>query len=133
MKLKALILSFLFLLTGSGLKIEVATCCDVFSGISLHFKDNGFQKGKDCCACIKASKKSTCCHTQSYSTVINSVLGLQKAQSISYKDFSKKLAQSNFSKVSLITNTHTKTFTYCDLNPPIPSVPILIQKRVLQI
>ena len=133
MKLKALILAFLFLLTGSGLKVEVATCCDVLSGISLHFKDNGFQQGKDCCACIKASKKSTCCHTQSFSTVINSVLGIQKAQTIAHKDFSKKILTTNFSKASLWTSNNAITVSYCDLNPPIPSVPILIQKRVLQI
>jgi hypothetical protein len=133
MKLKALILSFLFLLTGSGLKVEVATCCDVLSGISVHFKDNGFQQAKDCCACIKASKKSTCCHTQSYSTVINSVLGLQKAQTIAHKDFSKKFAIAHFSHVSLNTSINSIPVSYCDLNPPMPSVPILIQKRVLQI
>ncbi len=133
MKLKALILSFLFLLTGSGLKVEVATCCDVLSGISLHFKDNGFQKAKDCCACIKASKKSTCCHTQSYSTVINSVLGVQKAQTIALKDFSKKILPTNFNKASLFTRTNAVKVSYCDLNPPMPAVPILIQKRVLQI
>ncbi len=133
MKLKAIILSFLFLLTGSGLKVEVATCCDVFSSISLHFKDNGFQQGKDCCACIKASKKSTCCHTHSYSTVINSVPGLQKASTISLKDLCKKIVPSYLSKISLNTNLNVIQVSYFDLNPPAPTVPILIQKRVLQI
>ena len=91
LRLKAIILSLMFLLTGSGLKIEIATCCDALSGISLHFKDNGFQTAKDCCACLKNPKKDKCCHTQSISTVINPVLGLQKTQKLSIRHFSNLL------------------------------------------
>ncbi len=133
MKFKAIILSFLFLLTGSGLKVEVATCCDAFSGISLHFKDNGFKDAKDCCACIKATKKSSCCHTQSYSTVINPVLGLQKVLTITHKDFSKNLKTIEYKKAPCVAFQNTNQISFGEFEQRTPTVPILIQKRVLQI
>lgn len=132
MKVKAIILSFLFLLTGSGLKIEVATCCDVFSGISLNFKDNGFREGKDCCACLKAQKKSNCCHTQSISTVINPVLGLQKAQQISIRHFNNDIAYTENNSFDF-GSLNTVQVAHNDYRLRTPPIPILIQKRVLQI
>ncbi len=134
MKLKAIILSLMFLLTGSGLKIEIATCCDALSGISLHFKDNGFQEAKDCCACLKNPKKDKCCHSESISTVINPVLGLQKTQVLSIRHFSADLAPIASSDNHLSGNIQSalqqEFIPYQVTTPPIP---ILIQKRVLQI
>lgn len=126
-------MSFLFLLTGSGLKFEIATCCDVLSGISLNFKDNGVVDSKDCCACIKASKKSSCCNTQSISTVINPVLGLQKALTLSAKQFTQQFVVSTVKNESFVSDVTVHNSIFGEFNQKEYTIPILIKKRVLQI
>jgi hypothetical protein len=133
MKLKAIILSLLFLLTGSGLKVEIATCCDSFAGFSLHFKDNGFHKMDGCCACIKVPKKSSCCHSQSFSTVINPVLGLQKTLTISTKQFSNGYAKVEIQSEAVTYPLNSPHLSYKAFDQREYPVPILIRKRVLQI
>lgn len=133
MKIKAIILSLLFLLSGSGFTFKISTCCDVFSGIAITFERN-IPEPTDCCACVKASKKSTCCHTQLVSTPINSNLGLQKTSIVSFKIFAENIALfppiKSENKVSV---NQLNTYYLSAFEQRQPYVPILVQKCVLQI
>ncbi|MES2617979.1 MAG: hypothetical protein V4613_08870 [Bacteroidota bacterium] len=133
MKIKAIILSVIFLLTGSGIKIEVSTCCDVFSGVGLSLKDNGVQVSDECCACVKIPNKSSCCHTSSISTVINPILGLQKTIAFSAKQQVKAPIKFDLIQPSVFNYSVDDVLAFNTFDQRELPVPILLKKRVLQI
>lgn len=134
MKIKVIILALLFLFSGSGIKVEVSTCCDVLSGIALSFKDNGTRISDECCACVKIPNKSSCCHTASFSTVINPILGLNKVVVFNAK---KATQEPIFKPVPANYNFALSAYDEVLQSSPLDhrdySVPILLKKRTLQI
>lgn len=133
MKIKAVILSLIFLLSGSGIKIEVSTCCDALSGIGLNFKDNGVQVSDECCACVKIPNKSSCCHTSSISTVINPILGLQKVVVFSAKQALKAPIKFDLIQPAVFNYSVDDVVAFNTFDQRELPVPILLKKRVLQI
>jgi hypothetical protein len=132
LKIKAIILAFVFLLGGNGLSIDIAQCCDQFAGIGLSLNAHQHEDKKECCACLKMVKKKGCCDDVVVQTVINPVLGLNKAGKIQVKQFDFKLL---YPVLVLQANALPEPRTialYEDISFEDP-VPILIKKRVLQI
>lgn len=132
-RLQAYLLSMLFLLTGSGLSIDLSKCCGSLSGMSISFAGAKQDNGSDCCAKIKPIKTKSCCTEQRIETVINTipasqasaiVLKLKANQSLSLpSDF---LVFNDYAADAAIV----KASQYRSKQLPIP---ILIRKRVLQI
>ncbi|MEN9739570.1 MAG: hypothetical protein RLZZ318_1606 [Bacteroidota bacterium] len=132
-RLQAYLLSILFLLTGSGLSIDLSKCCGSLSGMSISFAGAKQDNGSDCCAKIKPIKTKSCCTEQRIETVINTipasqasaiVLKLKANQSLSLpSDF---LVFNDYAADAAIV----KASQYRSKQLPIP---ILIRKRVLQI
>jgi hypothetical protein len=132
-RLQAYLLSILFLLTGSGLSIDLSKCCGSLSGMSISFAGAKQDNGSDCCAKIKPIKTKSCCTEQRIETVINTipasqasaiVLKLKANQSLSLT--SDCLVLNDYAADAAIVNTSQ----YRSKQLPIP---ILICKRVLQI
>jgi len=132
-RLQAYLLSILFLLTGSGLSIDLSKCCGSLSGMSISFAGAKQDNGSDCCAKIKPIKTKSCCTEQRIETVINTipasqasaiVLKLKANQSLSLP--SDCLVLNDYAADAAIV----KASQYRSKQLPIP---ILIRKRVLQI
>lgn len=135
LRVKAIILIFIFLLGGNGLSVDIAKCCDNLAGISLGFaKSEAHKADESCCPVFKTIKPGKmCCENMVISTVINHVPGLSKT----YKSLKKPLVVLNPVKViaSSIVLNEGKIDNYIDdtnddANYPIP---ILLKKRVLTI
>ena len=132
MRIKAIILTLVFLLGGSGLSIDIAQCCDSFAGISLSFAHPAHEDGKECCACIKAVKKSSCCDDINVQTVINPVLGLGKSSKSLVSHFDFKVFRFVERNIAVLPDAVQYQISHRDLHLNDP-VPVLIKKRVLQI
>jgi len=121
MRLQAYLLSILFLLTGSGLSIDLSKCCGS--------QDNG----SDCCAKIKPIKTKSCCTEQRITTVINTVPASQASAVVLKLNANQSLS---LLTECIVFNDYTtdaavvKASQYRSKQLPIP---ILIRKRVLQI
>ena len=133
MRLQAFFLSILFLLSGSGLSIDLSNCCGSLSGMSISFGGAEQDNGKDCCAKIKPIKSKSCCTEQHIATVINTTPASQAAVIVLKLNAYKSLAlpTSNLLVNDIVAEAAcVKTFEYRSKQIPIP---ILIRKRVLQI
>ena len=132
-KLQAFLLSMLFLLSGSGLSIDLSRCCGDLSGISLSISASNDAAETDCCSKIKAIKAKSCCTDQHIQTVINTVV----AKYHSRIEFKQVKFQKEPVFVSIDDNglresdlAYFKANQFKSRQHP---VPILIRKRVLQI
>jgi hypothetical protein len=133
LKIKAIILAFVFLFGGNGLSIDIAQCCDEFAGIGLSLNANHHHEDKkECCVCIKMSKDKGCCDDVVVQTVINPVLGLHNAGKIQVRQIDFKFL---YPVLVLQANTlpEPRTISLCEDVIFQDPVPILIKKRVLQI
>jgi hypothetical protein len=133
MRLQAFFLSILFLLSGSGLSIDLSKCCGSLSGMSIGFASAEQDNGKGCCAKIKPIKAKSCCTEQHIATVINTTPASQAAVVVlklnTYK-FTALPATNLFVYDIAAEAACVKTFEFRSKQIPIP---ILIRKRVLQI
>lgn len=132
-RLQAFLLSILFLLSGSGLSIDLSRCCGDLSGVSLSFYSAEDISKSDCCSKIKAIKPKSCCTDQRIQTVINTVV----AKLHSTIDFKQAKLQKDIvieanraCDLSVTDIAYFKATQYRSQQHP---VPILIRKRVLQI
>ncbi len=135
MKIKAAILSFLILLTSSGIALDINICCDSFAGFSLHYTPTKTSLKEDCCACVKASK-STCCHTNPVFLPKNDNLGYQKLTPLSFANNFTKMVYTQFSllpEYSIQNLNYLNTHFISIVNKRAHAVPILIDKCVFQI
>lgn len=134
MKIKAIILTLLFLLGGSGLSIDIAQCCNSFAGLSIGFSDSHeHDADSDCCACIKpVKKKKNCCEDIVLQTVINQVPAINKT-SVSLNKI-QVLKSVSPAYIFLIDSPQdiVQISSYEEFDNQYP-VPILLRKRVLQI
>ena len=132
-RLQAYLLSMLFLLTGSGLSIDLSKCCGSLSGMSISFGGAKQDNGSDCCAKIKPIKAKSCCTEQRITTVINTVPASQASTEVLKIKANQSL---NLPSDCLVFNDYAadaaivKTSQYRSKQLHIP---ILIRKRVLQI
>lgn len=131
MKAKALILAFVFLFAGSGLNIDIATCCSKISGIALSLNSDEAKSSPSCCERIVPVKKKPCCEDIAIKMVINPVLGLSKTAVYNFKvffgSFTKPVHPVPAIHLSVQEQVISEGF---DHHYPIP---ILKRKRVLQI
>lgn len=126
-----MILAFVFLFAGSGLNIDIATCCSKISGVALSLSSNEAEAGPSCCERIAPIKKKPCCEDIAIKMVINPVLGLSKTAVYNFKvffgTFTKPVQAVPVVHLSVQEQPVSEGF---DHNYPIP---ILKRKRVLQI
>jgi hypothetical protein len=133
-KLKAILLVIIFLLGGSGLSVDIAQCCDQFSGIGLSFKSHKHEADKDCCACLKMASKKACCDDVVIQTVINPVLGLSKIVKLDTRQFISKIFYlSELRPVLVPVLLDDASVASLQDEALFDPVPLLIKKRVLQI
>ena len=136
LRFKAILLSLIFFFGGSGLSVDIAQCCNSFTGVSIGFGKTHQAHSKsetdDCCACLTAKKKKReCCEDVVIQTVINQVLSIQNTIQ------SKK--QVDVPLVRIITysipftSSHKESNFAFSTNDIAEQVPILLRKRVLQI
>lgn len=130
MKVKAIILALVFLLGGSGLSVDIAKCCSRLTGFSISLGQH-HKVDQDCGACVETEKKS-CCEDVVIHTVINSVQGLTKAFSSVSKAPLARISPAPEQKAVKLPAYARLASTYDAFDHQYP-VPILIQKRVLQI
>ncbi len=136
MRLKAIILALLFIFGGSGISVDIATCCDSIAGISLGFSKSHEQHSdnKSCCPSFKMKKQERqCCDEINFQTQINSTPAVKTAGTFLAKLIKVKAATLHALVVllpSVTTDRQLVLNNIADHNYP---VPILIKKRVLQI
>lgn len=132
MKIKAIILAILFLVGGSGFSLDIAKCCSSISSISIGFGSSEETTASSCCKMIKPIKKKSCCSDIVIQTVINPVLAVQKVVKniFSAGDFILFSPSAQLCNVHLPVVQPYVAFETFDNKYP---VPILIQKRLLQI
>lgn len=122
-------MALIFVLGGSGLSVDIAKCCSHITGFSVSLGHN--HDDKNCGACVETTKKS-CCQDVVIQTVINPVLGLNKTIIPVVKvPVAKIFPESGVKIVELPSYTRVAS-DYDAFDHQYP-VPILIQKRVLQI
>ena len=132
MKIKAIILAFVFLFGGSGFSVDIAKCCSSISGISIGFSSYSEQPAEDCCKKLNPVRKKSCCSDLVFQTVINPVLGLEKTTQTVFKAGEQKIFSYTAQQIvfSLPAVQPDSDFDEFDHHYP---VPILLQKRVLRI
>lgn len=121
------------MLGSNGISIDIATCCNSFSGISLGFQSaENHQPCGDCNSCVSKTK-SSCCDSYQINTVINPVLFSGSIQHFKVKDVKNNPFPVYFNS-NLIGCSQIDDIQYVSqFFEPIPNVPILLKKRVLQI
>jgi hypothetical protein len=133
LRLKAYILTLLFLLGSNGISIDIATCCDSISGFSIGFQSaDNHLPCNNCTSCVSKTK-SSCCDLFQINTVINPVLFSGNLQQLKVKDL-------KFNHFAFNSNSNQIAYPQIDdiqcisqYSEQIPGVPILLKKRVLQI
>ena len=133
MRLKAYILTLLFLLGSNGISIDIATCCDSLSGVSVGFQSaDQHLPCNNCTSCVSKTK-SSCCDLYQINTVINPLLFSGNVQQLKAKDF-------KLNHLAFNSNTNQIVYPLIDdiqcisqYSETIPSVPILFKKWVLKI
>ena len=117
------------------MSIDIAQCCNEFSGIGISFKSHKHQEeDKDCCACIKVAAKKACCEDVVIQTVINPVLGLSKILKYETRQFVSKIFYlSEFRPVMVPVVLDEASVALIQDKDVLDPVPLLIKKRVLQI
>lgn len=134
LRLKAIILIFIFLLGGNGISVDISKCCDKLAGVSIGFGHEEHIAGKTCCPSFKKlNKDKVCCENVVISTVINHVPGLSKT----YQSFKPAKAFLKPVKVivpALVVNGNNIDSYIDDINDDAHyPIPILLKKRVLTI
>lgn len=136
LRIKAILLMFVFLFGGNGLSIDVAQCCNSFTGVSLSFGQHKehVSKGDDCCACLRIQKKNrACCEDVVFQTVINQALSIEK-NTVSINKIKKAETSPVILSVQILSSQlQSRSFAFYPQSEISSQVPILIQKRVLQI
>ena len=133
LRLKAYILTLLFLLGSNGISIDIATCCDSISGVSIGFQtaDNHLPCN-NCISCVSKTK-SSCCDLYQINTVINPVLFSGNVQQLKVIDLKFNHFAFNFISNQIAYPQIEDIQFISQYAEQIPGVPILLKKRVLQI
>lgn len=136
LRFKAILLSLIFFFGGSGLSVDIAQCCNSFTGVSIGFAKTHQTHSKsetdDCCACLTAKKKKReCCEDVVIQTVINPVLSIQKTIQNKKQVDVPLFRKSSYSIPAPVSNKESN-FAFSS-NDIAEQVPILLRKRVLQI
>lgn len=118
------------MLGGSGLSVDIAKCCSRLTGFSISLGQH-HKADQDCGACIETTKKS-CCEDVVIRTVINPVQGFSKTFSPLTKAPLAKILPVLERKAVQLPSYASVASIYDAFDHQYP-VPILIQKRVLQI
>lgn len=132
MKFKAIILAILFLTGGSGFNIDIAKCCSSISSISIGIGAAEETTASSCCKMIKPIRKKSCCSDIVIQTVINPVLAVQKIVKSIFNpgDF---IIFSHSAQLCIVHLSVVQPYVAFDAYDNKYPIPILIQKRVLQI
>lgn len=133
MRLKAYILTLLFLLGSNGISIDIATCCESLSGISIGFQSNESQQACESCTSCVSKTKSSCCDSFQINTVINPVLYAASTKKVKLNDFKVKHIDFYSSSVRVVNSIINENHFNSQYSEPLNGVPILLKKRVLQI
>lgn len=136
LRLKSILLIAVFLLGNNGFSFDLAQCCNSLTGVSIGLgQTHVHQNDKDdCCACLTIKKtKRSCCEDIVLQTGINQGLSIERVLHAQFKV--KKSVETVFTlnpNFSLNLNRVNSEFNYPQKNLQRP-IPVLIQKRVLQI
>ncbi|HEY1047546.1 MAG TPA: hypothetical protein VGF79_13965 [Bacteroidia bacterium] len=136
LRFKAILLSLIFFFGGSGLSVDIAQCCNSFTGVSIGFggthQDHSASETDDCCACLTSKKKKReCCEDVVIQTVINQVLSTQKTIQ-NQKQVDVPLVHVSSYLIPNVVSNKESEFGLSSKNIK-EQVPILLRKRVLQI
>ena len=124
----------LFLLSGSGLSIDLSRCCGDLSGISISFSSAQEIAEKSCCSKVKAVKAKSCCTDQHIQTVINTVVAkLHSKIEFKFAKLQQKCILIKAITASDLCVSDVAYFNATQYRSQHYPVPILIRKRVLQI
>jgi hypothetical protein len=132
LKIKAIILSLVFVFGGSGISLSFAQCCNRLVGATISIgntQENHTEK--DCCKCVIVKKNKTCCDDVVISTPINSSLYHQVENKKQGQILKVDFVKSN--QIEFTNSIFVYASAYSLNNEALSRVPILIQKRVLQI
>jgi len=128
LKIKALILTIVFLFSGLGFSIDVATCCNQISGLSFSFVHSIDSKEDNCASCTTSS--FSCCDYYSIETVINT--NVFNNSKFDFKSFIKSFSV-NHQSFSFVEYKNLDVLKFSQSEIVFPSIPVLLKKRVLQI